>query len=272
MRATNSQGAPPPARLVPVLLKCGRATIPNLTTPVDVWQWRGLHFPYWRIYWNRQPGFSVKHQGQVYPLDPEFVVVVTPNASVEHSISGTVDHFYVHVSLGYPWDRLAPQVRRIPVSEVPMHLLGDLLEHLSGQPSKHTLDTSLAWALLAYVSSILANFPAEVWPKPSRDHLLDRLLSEIDAHPERPWRTADMATHCNMSVNTLLRRFKKHLGDSPQHVVADYRLQKACRLLAQTNDSIDAIAEACGYANRYAFSRAFSRLRGHGPAAFRSSC
>lgn len=267
-----SERAPLPPRFKPTILRCGRERIPDQRAPRDVWQWRGLHYPYWRIYWNQQPGLGLSYQGKEYLLDPEFVVVVTPNAIVDHSMSGPVDHFYVHLALGYPWDRLAPQVLRIPVAQLPMHLLDDLLAHLLKAPESHTLTAALGWALYAYVSSVLASVPAEIWPESPRDHVLENLLGEIAAHPERPWRTADMAAHCYMSVNTLLRRFKEHVGEAPQHVLIDYRLQKACRLLAHTNDSINEIAEACGYANRYAFSRAFSRHRGHGPAAFRSSC
>ena len=74
-----------------------------------------------------------------------------------------------------------------------------------------------------------------------------------------------------MSVNTLLRRFREQIGCSPQAFLTDCRLQKACVLLDHTSQSIEQIAEACGFCDRYHFSKVFKAHYRCGPAAYRQA-
>ena len=49
------------------------------------------------------------------------------------------------------------------------------------------------------------------------------------------------------------------------------RVERACVLLHATGNSIEQIAEATGFCDRYHFTRVFTRLRGVSPAAFRKT-
>jgi len=46
-------------------------------------------------------------------------------------------------------------------------------------------------------------------------------------------------------------------------------VEAAAQRLLLTNDPIEGIAEACGFANRFYFSRVFARRMGAAPAAYR---
>jgi AraC-like DNA-binding protein len=46
----------------------------------------------------------------------------------------------------------------------------------------------------------------------------------------------------------------------------------ACHRLIHTHDSIEQIAEAHGFANRFHFTRVFRAVRGTSPAAWRREC
>ncbi|MBT3380099.1 MAG: helix-turn-helix transcriptional regulator [Lentisphaerae bacterium] len=250
----------------PDIWQCWHETLGSVDRPT--WDWEGLGYPYWRIYWNHHPGASVSFNGADYALDPEFVVVVAPNTVVDHHLSGVVEHTYAHATLGYPYDGVVPHVRRIPVEDVPIHLW--LFALRGGEDGGgETLDFSQTLAAQAFVLSVFSAFPGGVWPKPATDPAIHGLVREISRHPSRSFRTTDMAERCGMSVNTLLRRFREQIGRSPQQFVADCRLQRACVLLHRTSRSIEQIAEGCGFCDRYHFSKVFKRRYRCGPAAFR---
>ena len=58
-------------------------------------------------------------------------------------------------------------------------------------------------------------------------------------------------------------------GMSPQHYAMQLRLEKARCALSANSDSIDKIALDCGFADRYAFSKAFKKYTGISPAKYR---
>jgi len=251
----------------PDIWQCWHQTLGRPGGPA--WNWEDLTYPYWRIYWNGQPGASVTFKGTEYPLDPEFVVVVTPNAGVDHHLTGVVEHYYLHATLGYPYDRIVPHVRMIPVADLPMHQLHTALSDHAGGGSAKRAGPARTLAAHAFVFSVLCAFPPDVWPDPAADPLIRELVRDISLHPEQSHQTGDMAERCGMSVNTLLRRFREQIGRSPQQFVADCRLQKACVLLDHTDRSVEQIAEACGFCDRYHFSKVFKTRYRCGPATFR---
>lgn len=255
------------AAFQPDIWRCWHEKLGGAERPV--WDWQGLSYPYWRIYWNGQPGAWVTFEGADYHLDPEFVVVVAPNTIIDHHLSGIVGHSYVHATLGYPYDSVVPHVRRIPVQDVSMQLLSIALPHSGGGDHAEKLDFAQTLAAHAFVFSVFSAFPPNVWPRPAADPAIRELVRDISRHPEQSCRTTDMAERCGMSVNTLLRRFREQIDRSPQQFVAECRLQKACVLLDHTSQSIEQIADACGFCDRYHFSKVFKRRFRCGPAAFR---
>lgn len=64
--------------------------------------------------------------------------------------------------------------------------------------------------------------------------------------------------------------FRRVLGRTPARHVQERRVAIAADLLVGTALSIDEIAERCGFANRYHFTRVFAQLMSHPPARFRA--
>jgi len=251
----------------PDIWQCWRQTIGGPGQPR--WNWRALGYPYWRIYWNEEPGAWVSFGGADYRLDPESVVVVAPNAAVDHHVTGRLMHTYMHATLGYPYDTIAPRVDQVPAAHLPMHLLDIALAGIGGNRSPQRLSFPQTLAVYAFVCGVLCGLPRDIWPEPAADLAVRELVQDISRHPERVYRTSAMAERCGMSVNTLLRRFRDQIGRSPQQFVTERRLQKACVLLDQTGQSIEQIADACGFCDRYHFSKVFKARFRCGPAAFR---
>ncbi|MBT3380115.1 MAG: helix-turn-helix transcriptional regulator [Lentisphaerae bacterium] len=245
-------------------------------TPLGVpgvwpWNWQGLSYPFWRIYWNEAPGAWITFRDADYALDPEYVVVVAPGTAIDHHVEAAVMHSYLHVSLGYPYDSVGPRIERIPVSELPMQFLDTALAGVDTSPGQRRLDFAHTAAAYTFVGAILCALPSDLWAPPPADPAIRKIVEEISRHPERAYPTACLAERCGISVRTLLRRFHEQVGHSPYQFVLERRLQKACLLLNQTNQSIERIADACGFSDRYHLSKKFKSRFGWGPAKYRRS-
>ena len=95
-----------------------------------------------------------------------------------------------------------------------------------------------------------------------------RLLHDAPAHP---WTVAEAAAKVGVFRAALARRFPAKGGEPPMAYLANWRIALAADLLRQTDLTVDAIARKVGYANGYALSVAFKRLRGTRPSAHRNA-
>jgi two-component system response regulator YesN len=77
------------------------------------------------------------------------------------------------------------------------------------------------------------------------------------------------AVHVHLSPNYFGNLFKKVIGENFNAYVAQYRIQKAKMLLANTDMKISEVAEAVGYADSNYFATAFKQADGLSPTEFR---
>nr|WP_275942626.1 AraC family transcriptional regulator [Paenibacillus alba] len=78
-----------------------------------------------------------------------------------------------------------------------------------------------------------------------------------------------VALTLGLSSSQLTRRFQAVYGMSPVRYATKIRLSRARLLLAETPDTLDAIAEQCGFQNAFYFSRVFSQHMQISPSAYR---
>ena len=63
--------------------------------------------------------------------------------------------------------------------------------------------------------------------------------------------------------------FQENLHMSPQQFLLRFRVTKATELLSDTDLPVKNISYSCGYANQLAFSKAFKKITGLSPSAYR---
>jgi len=85
-----------------------------------------------------------------------------------------------------------------------------------------------------------------------------------------PWTLERLAAAVAMSRSAFAARFTELVGEPPLQYLAQWRMTRAEQLLRE-GVSVACVAERVGYANPVAFSKAFARLRGMGPGAYRRS-
>lgn len=117
----------------------------------------------------------------------------------------------------------------------------------------------------------LDNLPEDAtgWLAGLRDRFVGKALDLMHERPAHPWTVDELAQQIGLSRSALHDRFVKFLGDSPMHYLANWRIQLGARLLRETNHNVATIALDVGYDSEAAFSRAFKRLVGAPPAAWR---
>lgn len=81
---------------------------------------------------------------------------------------------------------------------------------------------------------------------------------------------ADAAAAVGVSHEHMCRLFRRHAGTSPGAYLARLKANHAAQLLGATDLDMGVIAERLGYADRYAFAKAFKRTVGVAPGRYRS--
>jgi len=101
------------------------------------------------------------------------------------------------------------------------------------------------------------------------DERLWKLWKTVEINLAYRWSLTDLAEKAFMSEEHLRRMCKKQLGRSPVQQLTFLRMQRACELLATTEEKVDTIAHQVGYSSGAHFSNAFTKWVGVRPSEYR---
>ena len=101
--------------------------------------------------------------------------------------------------------------------------------------------------------------------------LVGRALAYIEANLGAGVDVADVARVCRAARRTLELAFRRDLGRSPGEELRRRRIERAARLLAETDLPPARIAELCGFADSPWFWTAFRRATGQTPGNYRAT-
>src|SRR3954447_5802017 len=107
------------------------------------------------------------------------------------------------------------------------------------------------------------------WLRALRDPEIAQVIAVMHARPAEPWTLASLAQSVNLSRATLARRFTELVGEPPLAYLTRWRMDLAARRLRETTEPVHVIAHGVGYTSEFAFSRAFTRMRGEAPGRYR---
>lgn len=103
------------------------------------------------------------------------------------------------------------------------------------------------------------------------DPLIGKALGLIHAQPQHAWTVASLASAVGCSRSSFSAHFTALVGEPPIEYLARWRMQIASRWLAgDPSLRVGEIATRVGYSSEAAFSKAFKRLIGTAPKAYRS--
>ncbi|MEM1309484.1 MAG: AraC family transcriptional regulator [Cyanobacteria bacterium P01_C01_bin.70] len=138
---------------------------------------------------------------------------------------------------------------------------------LGGQLYSDSLANCLAIHLLRHYCTTSAQLP-HYTSGLSRERLR-RALDFIHTSLDQPLRLETMATELGLSVYYFSRLFRQSMGVTPYQYVLQQRIEKARRLLQNSDLSIAEIAMDCGFANPSHLARHFRKFVGVSPKIYR---
>ena len=103
------------------------------------------------------------------------------------------------------------------------------------------------------------------------DRQVGRVLALIHEDPGHAWTGGELGARVGLSRSVLYERFALIVGQTPAQYLINWRMQVAAGLLRSSAATIAAVACEVGYESEASFSRAFRRVMGESPAAWRRS-
>lgn len=234
------------------------------------WNTRDVCSGYWRLYHNDRTGAALElADGTHYPL-PAHRIHFVP-AWVRFSCRNTrrISHCYIHFDLigvsGVAVQRLFHKPLTLPPDghlDAAVHRLAPRLQC----PTPATLceAKALVYAALAQLLTTLRfdALPAAPNPVASAQQFIEQNLGTLMTN-------AQLAALCHFSEDHFVRLFRRHLGQTPAQYILERRIATATHHLAFTDASIEQIATELGFANRYHFTKMYTRRMRLSPAAYR---
>ncbi|MEU8244232.1 AraC family transcriptional regulator [Actinoplanes missouriensis] len=167
-----------------------------------------------------------------------------------------------------------PTVVRVPGEQVQSPIM-DLLhaEMDRDEPGQQVvLDRLLDLALIATLRAWFARPAGDPpgWYRAHGDPCVGPALRIMHEEPHRQWTVAGLAAATGVSRAAFARRFTDLVGQPPMTYLTHWRLDLAAESLRTTDATIATIARRVGYANAFALTVAFKRVRGATPQQFRA--
>jgi len=94
---------------------------------------------------------------------------------------------------------------------------------------------------------------------------ISKALDYIGNNYESKIMASDLADICGMSETHFRRVFEEYIQMSPIDYVNLTRIQKSCEMMRKSNDSMDIIADKCGFTTTSTFNRNFKKFLGITP-------
>lgn len=229
------------------------------------WNYPSVYSPFWRVYYDFEPGHAVQFGDLQTELGPDRLIVIPNHQRFDCLGDPPVPKLWLHFSC--PWsiepDSKIPIV--IPVNDVLLALIGelpDLFQHPG--PDRRIQIRRLGATLLTYLLGDSRIPHQRSIPEP-----IAEIIQRVNQRPGHGWKNPELAVIASMSTEGFIRQFKRWIGATPMRYVQQVRVREACRLLADTSATIDEIASQTGFADRFYFSRVFKQHTGRSPAAYR---
>ena len=143
----------------------------------------------------------------------------------------------------------------------------DALKSESRWRNIHVTGALFDW--LAELQEALAPDPGAAEGNPKTVHHVLAAQEWIQKRLSEDVSITSWAKACGLNADYFSRLFKANTGTTPKAWLIEARLQRAARMLAYPEGTVEGIAENCGFNCPFHFSRSFKRRFGLPPASYR---
>ncbi len=234
---------------------------------LEDWSCHSLKSPFWRLYRNNTSNaFVLFPDGSSKRLLKGKIYLIAPETDITGNSVGVLEHFYIHFTVGEPFQFCRDKVWEVEETLMRWKLVESIIEDISGD-SITSLFSGMRVAQLCM--SALLEVPEADLPLIKIGRRIGKVLKHIEDQGAKPITNSKLAAVAGMSTNAFIRLFSESVKTPPQQYLMEERLRKACMMLGYTEMTIDEIAEATGFCDRYYFTRMFKKYRTVSPAEYR---
>lgn len=210
---------------------------------------------FWVLWYNFSPGNACISGNSQYELTPDNIILIPPNTVYSGVFRKQVAHFYIWFKTAGGFEYPERKVLNIPAQP--------FFEKLHQAPH-FTPKTKLL--LFNLLSSILLDIPDEFFCSEQfkiKSRTIEKAINIIALHRGKI-NNAQIARELNISPVRFSHLFKNEMGISPQRYCLQIKMAVADQFL-HLGWSIEDVATACGFADRYHFSKEFKKYQGISP-------
>ena len=114
-----------------------------------------------------------------------------------------------------------------------------------------------------------SQFSAQLSAQVAEHDALREVQAYVVEHPEADLSVRALADHAAMSERNFARQVRTQVGLTPARYVERVRVEAARRRLEESDDSVDAVARACGFGTAETLRRTFLRALRTTPSEYR---
>jgi AraC-like DNA-binding protein len=183
------------------------------------------------------------------------------NAPVHPLFAEIPDWFVLRVDAVPPFGSLALAARLLQ-QEAGARQLGS-------EMAVHGLLDMLFSCVMRELVAAHGNLAGAQWCRAVRDPQVSRAVDLLHQDVAWSWTLDELANRAGLSRTGLAERFRRAMGDTPLNYLRVLRMQRAMRLLSDSDKSLEQVAAEVGYHDAFSFSKVFKRTVGVSPAEFR---
>ena len=155
-----------------------------------------------------------------------------------------------------------------------LDLIFALIRHYAGNRERQRqfmLRRLAEMAAAIFLETILADIDARGVDlgRASSDPGIRRVINAVHAEPGKSWSVDEMAQIAGLSRSSFAERFRGTVGITPAAYVGNQRLDRAARLLSESDETVSRVAFEVGYETDSAFAKAFRKRFGISPSTYR---
>ena len=241
-----------------ILNNCGKVVLKEWNVPM-----RSL--PLWHIYWNMAPGGVLLLPEKRIEMSPDTLYLLPSYLVFATTSTGIFEHVHLDFSMKSSlFSRVRKEVISFPVEE-----FRPLLDRCFQERFSPLTGGALIFLVLNGIGEEYfteeGSFPID----PRIQHALNLISDAFKRGQFSGLNNHAISRRIGMSQVNFQHLFKRELKMPPHRYILNLRLEVAYELLKNSDKSIEAIAEQTAFANRYQFTKAFSKIYGIPPGRCR---
>ncbi len=246
--------------------------------------WRGdrHRHAFWQLVLNRS-GTAIVRRGRDVRVVPGQMVVIPPGLSHAWRNAGDVplDLLNIHLFPRPSGSESLPGYLRSVTSDATRLCLCPVHPRTESLSARAVAEMSAGargykWQAASALTDIVMTALRGIWHREGRRGSeagaagrVEEILRHIEVHYDQPLTLADVGRMLHVTPKHACEIFTRETGTSPMRRLREVRVEKAQVFLEDTTLPVKQVAFAVGYRDEHYFSRAFHKVTGISPLAWR---